>query len=115
MLDQIRADLAIIRERDPAARGWLEMLFCYPGLHAISLHRFSHRLWRSRLPLKLLARCISQVGRALTGIEIHPGARIGTSASTILSLASMRTKREKIKTMYLVVSNKHALLLLAFG
>ena len=79
MLDQIRADLAIIRERDPAARGWLEMLFCYPGLHAISLHRFSHRLWRSRLPLKLLARCISQVGRALTGIEIHPGARIGNS------------------------------------
>ena len=79
MLDQIRADLAIIRERDPAARGWVEMLFCYPGLHAISLHRFSHRLWRSRLPLKLLARCISQVGRALTGIEIHPGARIGTS------------------------------------
>ena len=79
MLDQIRADLAIIRERDPAARGWMEMLFCYPGLHAISLHRFSHRLWRSRLPLKLLARCISQVGRGLTGIEIHPGARIGTS------------------------------------
>ena len=79
MLDQIRADLAIIRERDPAARGWLEMLFCYPGLHAISLHRFSHWLWSSRLPLKLLARCISQVGRALTGIEIHPGARIGHS------------------------------------
>ena len=51
MLDQIRADLAIIRERDPAARGWLEMLCCYPGLPAISLHRFSHRLWRSRLPL----------------------------------------------------------------
>ena len=43
MLDQIRADLAIIRERDPAARGWLEILFCYPGFHAISLHRFSHR------------------------------------------------------------------------
>ena len=79
MLDQIRADLAIIRERDPAARGWLEMLFCYPGLHAISLHRFSHWLWRSRLPLKLVARCVSQVGRALTGIEIHPGARIGHS------------------------------------
>ena len=79
MLDQIRADLAIIRERDPAARGWLEMLFCYPGLHAISLHRFSHWLWKSRLPLKLVARCVSQVGRALTGIEIHPGARIGHS------------------------------------
>ncbi|BEV35482.1 serine O-acetyltransferase [Synechococcus sp. M16CYN] len=79
MLDQIHADLAIIRERDPAARDWLEMLFCYPGLHAISLHRLSHRLWRSKLPLKLLARCLSQIGRALTGIEIHPGARIGNS------------------------------------
>jgi len=79
MLDQIRADLAIIRERDPAARGWVEMLCCYPGLHAISLHRISHRIWRSRLPLKLVARCMSQVGRALTGIEIHPGARIGHS------------------------------------
>ena len=77
MFDHIRADLAIIRERDPAARGWLEILSCYPGLHALTLHRFSHSLWRCRLPLKLLARCISQLGRALTGIEIHPGARIG--------------------------------------
>ena len=79
MLDQIRADLAIIRERDPAARGWLEILFCYPGFHAISLHRFSHRLWTCRLPLKLMARCLSQLARGLTGIEIHPGARIGHS------------------------------------
>ena len=79
MFDHIRADLAIIRERDPAARGWLEILFCYPGFQAISLHRLSHRLWRSPLPLKLAARCLSQIGRALTGIEIHPGARIGHS------------------------------------
>ena len=79
MLDQIRADLAIIRERDPAARGWLEILFCYPGFHAISLHRFSHRLWTCRLPLKLVARGLSQLARGLTGIEIHPGARIGHS------------------------------------
>ena len=79
MLDQIRADLAIIRERDPAARGWLEILFCYPGFHAISLHRFSHRLWTCRLPLKLVARSLSQLARGLTGIEIHPGARIGHS------------------------------------
>ncbi len=78
MLDHIRADLAIIRERDPAARGWLEILFCYPGFHAISLHRLSHWLWRSQLPLKLVARCLSQLGRGITGIEIHPGARIGT-------------------------------------
>ena len=79
MFDQIRADLAIIRERDPAARGWLEILFCYPGFQAISLHRLSHRLWTSHLPMKLAARCLSQIGRALTGIEIHPGARIGHS------------------------------------
>ena len=79
MFDHIRADLAIIRERDPAARGWLEIVCCYPGFQAISLHRISHRLWRCRLPLKLVARCLSQLGRSLTGIEIHPGARIGQS------------------------------------
>ena len=79
MFDHIRADLAIIRERDPAARGWLEIVCCYPGFQAISLHRISHRLWTCRLPLKLAARCLSQIGRALTGIEIHPGARIGHS------------------------------------
>ncbi|MDA7685392.1 serine O-acetyltransferase [bacterium] len=77
MLDQIRADFAIIRERDPAARGPLEILLCYPGFQAISLHRLSHRLWRSRLPLKLPARILSQLGRGITGIEIHPGATIG--------------------------------------
>ena len=78
MFDQIRADLAIVRERDPAARNRLEILFCYPGFHAITLHRFSHRLWRCDLQLKLLARFLSQIGRIITGIEIHPGARIGT-------------------------------------
>ena len=79
MLNHIRADFAIIRERDPAARGWLEIISCYPGFQALSLHRLSHSLWRSPLPLKLAARCLSQVGRSLTGIEIHPGARIGHS------------------------------------
>ena len=74
MLNALRADLAIIKERDPAARGTLEMLCCYPGLHALTLHRLSHRLWRvAPLP----ARLLSQLGRWLTGIEIHPGARIG--------------------------------------
>ncbi|TCD59139.1 serine O-acetyltransferase [Synechococcus sp. BS56D] len=77
MFDQIRADLAIIRERDPAARGPLEILLCYPGFQAITLHRLSHRLWRSRLPLKLGARLLSQLGRSVTGVEIHPGATIG--------------------------------------
>ena len=79
MFDHIRADFAIIRERDPAARGWLEIMCCYPGFQAISLHRISHRLWTCHLPLKLVARCFSQLGRSLTGIEIHPGARIGRS------------------------------------
>jgi serine O-acetyltransferase len=75
MLDAIRADLAIIKERDPAARGTLEILLCYPGFHALVLHRLSHRLWRLRLPL--LPRLLSQLSRLLTGVEIHPGARIG--------------------------------------
>jgi serine O-acetyltransferase len=75
MLDAVRADLAIIKERDPACRGTLEILLCYPGFHALVLHRLSHRLWRSRLPLA--ARLLSQLGRLLTGVEIHPGARIG--------------------------------------
>ncbi|MEB3296970.1 MAG: serine O-acetyltransferase [Cyanobacteriota bacterium] len=75
MLQALRADLAIIKERDPAARGTLEILLCYPGLHALSLHRLSHRLWWLRVPL--LPRLLSQLGRLLTGIEIHPGATIG--------------------------------------
>lgn len=78
MFKALRADLAIIQERDPAARGVLEILLCYPGLHALILHRFSHRLWRLHWPLsRLLARVTSQVGRWCTGIEIHPGAQIG--------------------------------------
>jgi serine O-acetyltransferase len=75
MLDTIRAQLATIKERDPAARGSLEILLCYPGLHALALHRLSNRLWRLEVPL--VPRLISQFGRWITGIEIHPGARIG--------------------------------------
>ena len=75
MLEAIRADLAIIKERDPACRGSLEILLCYPGFHALVLHRCSHRLWR--LGLTLPARLLSQVARLFTGVEIHPGARIG--------------------------------------
>ena len=75
MLDTIRAQLATIKERDPAARSSLEILLCYPGLHALALHRLSNRLWRLEVPL--LPRLISQLGRWITGIEIHPGARIG--------------------------------------
>jgi serine O-acetyltransferase len=75
LFQAMAADLAIIKERDPAARSTLEILLCYPGLHALVMHRISHRLWRLRVPL--LPRLLSQVGRLLTGIEIHPGARIG--------------------------------------
>ena len=75
VLRAIRADLAIIRERDPAARGLLEILLCYPGFHALVLHRFSHRLWALRVPL--VPRLMSQAARLFTGVEIHPGARIG--------------------------------------
>ena len=77
MIKNLRSDLAIIRERDPAARGPLEIVLCYPGYQALTAHRLSHRLWTSKLPLKLIARLLSQVFRCITGIEIHPGARIG--------------------------------------
>lgn len=75
MLEQIQEDIASVFDRDPAARNWFEVLTCYPGLHAILIHRFAHRLWMLRL--KWLARMTSHIGRFLTGIEIHPGARIG--------------------------------------
>lgn len=71
----IRDDIESVFERDPAARSTLEVLFCYPGLHAVWGHRLSHLFWRKGA--RLLARWISQIMRALTGIEIHPGARIG--------------------------------------
>jgi serine O-acetyltransferase len=63
------------RERDPAARSRLEVVLCYPGLHAVGIHAISNFLWRHGL--LTLARFISSVGRFLTGIEIHPGAKIG--------------------------------------
>jgi len=69
--EQIR----IIRERDPAARSTLEILLCYPGLHALAFHRVASWLWHRRL--RLLGRLVSHLGRFLTGIEIHPGATIG--------------------------------------
>ena len=64
-----------IMARDPAARSRLEVLLCYPGLHALAFHRLAHRLWTWHL--RLPARLISHIARMLTGIEIHPGARIG--------------------------------------
>jgi len=75
MLDRLKEDLAVVFERDPAARSTLETLLTSPGLHAIVAHRLNHWLWNRNL--HLLARFGSHVARFLTGVEIHPGARIG--------------------------------------
>jgi serine O-acetyltransferase len=75
MFQTLRRDIESVLERDPAARGALEILFCYPGLHAVWGYRVSHWLWRH--DFKLVARWVSHLARALTGIEIHPGAVIG--------------------------------------
>jgi serine O-acetyltransferase len=75
VLSTLRRDVRTIFERDPAARSLVEVLFCYPGLHAVWFHRLAHWCWTHRL--KFLGRFISHVARFLTGIEIHPGARIG--------------------------------------
>lgn len=75
MLSSIIADFRIIFERDPAARNWLEVIFCYPGLQALVFHRFAHWLYRIGIPF--IPRLISHFSRFLTGIEIHPGAQIG--------------------------------------
>ncbi len=75
MFSRLRSDIQCILERDPAARSTWEVLTCYPGLHALVLHRWAHACWR--YGFKWLGRFISHVSRWLTGIEIHPGARIG--------------------------------------
>jgi serine O-acetyltransferase len=75
MFSIIQRDIKSVLERDPAARSWLEIVLCYPGLHAVWGHRITHWLWMH--DFKLLARWISQLMRGLTGIEIHPGATIG--------------------------------------
>src|SRR5487761_2711579 len=75
MFKAIREDIKSVFERDPAARCTLEVLTCYPGVHARIFHRMSHRLWKWRL--FWLARLLSHIARFLTGIEIHPGASIG--------------------------------------
>ncbi len=75
LLHSIKRDIAAIRERDPAARSSLEVVLAYPGFHARELHRLSHALHRRGVPV--LPRMISNFSRFVTGIEIHPGARIG--------------------------------------
>lgn len=75
MLKKIKDEFGCIFERDPAAQSYFEIITCYPGVHALLLHRVSHRLWNLRLSWP--ARFLSHIGRWLTGIEIHPGAKIG--------------------------------------
>jgi len=75
MFDRIREDVNSVLERDPAARSWLEVMLCYPGLWAVWFHRVSHQLWRAKL--RLAARMLSQVARFFTGVDIHPGALLG--------------------------------------
>ena len=74
-IELLRHDFRIIFERDPAARNWLEVILCYPGFHALCLHRLAH--WLHRRKVGVIPRLISHFGRFLSGIEIHPGAQIG--------------------------------------
>jgi len=75
MFSQVKQDIEVIFERDPAAKSVLEVILNYPGLHAVLIHRFTHKLHKKGF--FVLARFISQISRWLTGIEIHPGAKIG--------------------------------------
>ena len=75
MFSRLKADIKAVFDRDPAARSVLEVIFCYPGLHAIWFHRIAHWLWLNQF--YFLGRLISHMGRFFTGVEIHPGATIG--------------------------------------
>lgn len=75
MLKRIKEDIQTVFAKDPAARRIIEVIFCYPGLHAVWFHRIAHLLWNAGL--RFFARLISHISRFLTGVEIHPGAKIG--------------------------------------
>jgi serine O-acetyltransferase len=75
LFNSIKDQILSMKKRDPAARSFLEIILCYPGLHALALHRLSHALWNCKL--YLIARFISHISRFLTAIEIHPAAKIG--------------------------------------
>jgi serine O-acetyltransferase len=75
ILKTFKSDIEIIKERDPAARGIIEILLCYPGFQSIVIHRLTHKLWKFKVPL--IPRFLSHLNRLITGIEIHPGAKIG--------------------------------------
>jgi serine O-acetyltransferase len=75
MFADLRRDIRAVRQRDPAARSTLEVLLCYPGVHALAFHRLGHAMWRHGW--KIPARFLSHVSRFFTGIEIHPAAKLG--------------------------------------
>ena len=75
MFTHLKEDIQTIRHKDPAARSNWEVLTCYPGLHALAIHRVAHSLWINGF--RWLARFLSHISRWLTGIEIHPGAKMG--------------------------------------
>lgn len=75
MLSRFKADISTIFDRDPAVKSTFEVILCYPGFHALQLHRLNHYLYKKRF--FVLSRFASQISRFLTGIEIHPGAKIG--------------------------------------
>ena len=76
MFDKLRRDVQAVRERDPAARSTLEVLLCYPGVHALAFHRLAHAMWRRGWAIP--ARFLSHLSRFVTGIEIHPAAKLGS-------------------------------------
>lgn len=75
MFKTLKEDIQTVFDKDPAAKTTLEVIFCYPGLHALWMHRLAHRLWRNGF--QFIARLLSHFNRFVTGIEIHPGAKIG--------------------------------------
>ncbi|MBM2826558.1 MAG: cysE [Dehalococcoidia bacterium] len=75
-IKEIKRDIAVVFERDPAAANVFEVILVYPGFHARQIHRIAHTLWNLRIPV--LPRVVSHISRFLTGIEIHPGAKIGS-------------------------------------
>jgi serine O-acetyltransferase len=76
MFNRLRRDIQAVKERDPAARSTLEVLLCYPGVHALAFHRLAHAMWRRGWTIP--ARFLSHVSRFFTGIEIHPAAKLGS-------------------------------------
>ncbi len=75
VFQRLKRDIQAVLERDPAARNLIEVLLCYPGFHALQMHRIAHFLWR--MGLRLPARLLAHFSRFLTGVEIHPGAKLG--------------------------------------